>query len=210
MHGHTNVKILLNICDLSRHDCTFLCQVLLWRWLTGTETCSRITTWLYIILSNCSAVVGKHIVSSLTARNMDNFKCIKLNVVTVGRDRSLGIAICYGIDGPEIEYGWGRNFPHRSRPPASCTIVPTLFPGSKTTRTWHWLWTSTWRRGWRNSRAIPLFLVLVCSRVNFNFTWRHMFSETRPKHFGSECTMKDYVSSWKDSSYFPCHWSCPY
>jgi len=28
----------------------------------------------------------------------------------------LGMGICYGLDGAEIEYRWGRNFPHPSRP----------------------------------------------------------------------------------------------
>jgi hypothetical protein len=43
----------------------------------------------------------------------------------VGRDNSVGIAPRYGLDGPGIEFRWGRDFPHPSRPapgahPASC------------------------------------------------------------------------------------------
>jgi hypothetical protein len=30
---------------------------------------------------------------------------------TMGRDSSVGIATCYGLDGPVIEYRWGRDFP---------------------------------------------------------------------------------------------------
>ena len=37
-------------------------------------------------------------------------------VVVVGRDSSVGIATRYGLDGPEIEFRWGRDFPHPSRP----------------------------------------------------------------------------------------------
>ena len=28
----------------------------------------------------------------------------------------VGIATAYGLDGPGIEYQWGRDFPHLSRP----------------------------------------------------------------------------------------------
>jgi hypothetical protein len=36
----------------------------------------------------------------------------------VGRDKSVGIATRYGLDGPRIESRWGggRDFPHPSRP----------------------------------------------------------------------------------------------
>jgi hypothetical protein len=34
----------------------------------------------------------------------------------MGRDSSVGIATCYGLDGPGIESRWGRDFPHPSRP----------------------------------------------------------------------------------------------
>jgi hypothetical protein len=33
----------------------------------------------------------------------------------IGRNSSAGIATRYGLDGPEIELRWGRNFPHPSR-----------------------------------------------------------------------------------------------
>jgi len=36
--------------------------------------------------------------------------------VKVGRDSSVGIATGYGLDGPGIEFRWGRDFPHLSRP----------------------------------------------------------------------------------------------
>jgi len=43
------------------------------------------------------------------------------------RDSSVGIATRYGLDGQGIEYRWGRDFPHMSRPaseahPASYTM----------------------------------------------------------------------------------------
>ena len=33
----------------------------------------------------------------------------------MGRDSSVGIAARYGLDGPGIEFRWGRDFPHPSR-----------------------------------------------------------------------------------------------
>jgi hypothetical protein len=50
-------------------------------------------------------------------------------------DSSVGIATGYGLEGPRIESGWRRDFPHLSRPalahPASCTIGTGSFPGVK-------------------------------------------------------------------------------
>jgi hypothetical protein len=58
------------------------------------------------------------------------------NIAPMGRDSSVGIAARYGLDGPGIEFRWGRDFPHPSRPalrPTQHPIqwVPGLFPGGK-------------------------------------------------------------------------------
>jgi hypothetical protein len=42
----------------------------------------------------------------------------------VGRDSSVGIATRYGLDGPGIEFRWGRDFQHRSRPNLGPTQPP--------------------------------------------------------------------------------------
>ena len=42
----------------------------------------------------------------------------------MGRDSAVGIGTHYGMDGPGIEYWWGRDFLHRSRP----TLGPTQSP----------------------------------------------------------------------------------
>jgi len=54
--------------------------------------------------------------------------------VNVGRDSAVGIATRYGLDGPGIEFQWGRDFPPPSRPalgPTQCSIqlVPGLSRG---------------------------------------------------------------------------------
>jgi hypothetical protein len=36
--------------------------------------------------------------------------------VCMCRDSAVGIATCYGLDGPGIYSRWGRDFPHPSRP----------------------------------------------------------------------------------------------
>ena len=59
----------------------------------------------------------------------------------VARDSSVGIATCYGMDGPEIESRWGRDFPHSSRPALGPTHppvewIPSLFPDGKAAGAW--------------------------------------------------------------------------
>ena len=47
-----------------------------------------------------------------------------------GRDSSVGIATRYGLDGPEIECRWWRDFPHPSRPALGPTQPPVQWvPG---------------------------------------------------------------------------------
>ena len=41
-----------------------------------------------------------------------------------GRDRPVGITTRYGLDGPGIEFWWGRDFPHLSRPAPGPTKPP--------------------------------------------------------------------------------------
>ena len=46
-----------------------------------------------------------------------------LHVSTI--DSSVGIATRYELDGPGIEFRWGRDFPHLSRPALGSTQPPT-------------------------------------------------------------------------------------
>jgi hypothetical protein len=67
--------------------------------------------------------------------------CCVIPTNCTGRDSSVGIATRYGLDGPEIESRWGRDFPQPSRPALGPTQppvqwVPGLFPGSKAAGAW--------------------------------------------------------------------------
>jgi hypothetical protein len=53
-----------------------------------------------------------------------------LHAVQKGCDSSVGIATCYGLDGPGIESRWERVFPHSSRPVLGPNQPPILWvPG---------------------------------------------------------------------------------
>ena len=60
----------------------------------------------------------------------------------VGRDNSVSIATRYGLDCPGIEFRWGRDFSHPSRPALGTTQPPIqwvlVFPGFKTAGAWCW------------------------------------------------------------------------
>jgi hypothetical protein len=55
---------------------------------------------------------SKHIAHDCTKRSVftKQLLCLYLHLL-VGRDSSVGIATDYGLDGPEIEFRWGRDFP---------------------------------------------------------------------------------------------------
>jgi hypothetical protein len=77
----------------------------------------------------------KNVIESLQGRNhiedpSANWRIILQFVLKkkVGRDTSVSIAIRYGLDSPEIESRWGRNFPH---PSSLLYIKCRIFPGGK-------------------------------------------------------------------------------
>jgi hypothetical protein len=64
-----------------------------------------------------------------------------LLVKYVGQDSSVGIATRYGLNGPEIESRWGRDFSQPSIPALGPTQppiqwVPGVFPGGKAAGVW--------------------------------------------------------------------------
>jgi hypothetical protein len=44
--------------------------------------------------------------------------------ISVSRDSVVGIATRYGLDGPDIDSRWRRNFPHPSRPALTPAQTP--------------------------------------------------------------------------------------
>ena len=105
------------------------------------------------------------------------------SLLFLSRNSSVGIATGYGLDGPEIESRWGRNFRHLSRPTLRPTQppvqwVPGLARGHRavgglmlTPHPLLVLWS-------RKSRAIPLLplwalrsvqSLSACTRVHFTF-----------------------------------------
>jgi hypothetical protein len=62
-------------------------------------------------------------------------------IVVVGRDTSVGIANCQGLDGPGIESQCGQDFLHHFRPALGPTQPPTqwvlsFFPWGKVALAW--------------------------------------------------------------------------
>ena len=60
---------------------------------------------------------------------------------SAGRDSSVGIADRFGQGGLGIEFWWGRNLSHQSRPAVEPTQppiqwAPVLFPGVKAAGVW--------------------------------------------------------------------------
>ena len=95
-----------------------------------------------MVYHNHTSAVTATTTTTITTTNTLLVSCYHSNTFTgVGRDSAVGIATRYGLDGPEIESRWGRNFPHLFRlalGPNQHPIqwVPGLFPGGKAVGEW--------------------------------------------------------------------------
>ena len=121
------------------------------------------------------------------------FLNIVFSVENRGRDCSVGIPTRYGLDGPGIEYRWGRVFrtcPDQPwGPPSLLYNGYRAFPGGKAVWELRLPPTTILRRGSRKRRAIhllPLWDLVACYRVKFTllyFTslcWQHKYqSDTK-------------------------------
>jgi hypothetical protein len=103
---------------------------------------------------------------------------ILLHLNQGGRDRAVGIATSYILDGPDIESRWELNYPHASRPSVGTNQLPMQrvmgISRSYSVRGVALTTNPILRRGWRKSRAkhlLPLWSFKVCSGVNFNFNF---------------------------------------
>jgi len=104
---------------------------------------------------------------------------VDTSVINVDRDSSVGIVTRYGLDGPGIEYRWGRGEILHTRPDRPCSPPSLLnnwfrsFPGVKQ------LGLSVDQpspssaevkeRVKLNLYPSPLWAFMTCSRVNFKF-----------------------------------------
>ena len=82
-------------------------------------------------------------------------------------------------------------------------LVLGLFREGKATGAWCWPPTPIWRRGWRKSRAIPLFPVWVfmaCSTVTFTYTCYYRYLNCRTAQVWAMLTHNKfsplYVRPW--------------
>jgi hypothetical protein len=91
-------------------------ELLMWNLVVHEGT---IRLWR-IIVSNKSAASHLHYSINL----------LTTEIQCCGPGSVDGIATAYGLDGPEIESRWGRDFPHLSRPTLSPTQPPVKWvPG---------------------------------------------------------------------------------
>jgi hypothetical protein len=82
--------------------------------------------WLFLL--NHTAMHGSiNIKSYSLSSTIISLYCFSSSIQCTleGRNSSVGIATCYGLDGPEIESRWGRDFSHTSRPALGPTQPPT-------------------------------------------------------------------------------------
>ena len=101
----------------------------------AVPTAARYSAIIWPLLYLRSSVITEQLCTVLVHRHTSSvlFRVSTLseqNSTIVGRDSSVGIATRYGLDGPEIEFRWGRDFPHTSRPALGPIQPPILWvPG---------------------------------------------------------------------------------
>jgi hypothetical protein len=95
----------------------------------------------------------------------------------MGRVWEAGIAIRYGLDGPEIESRWWRNFRYPSRPnlgPTQPTVwVSDPFPGGKATGAWSWPPTTQNRTSLKSLslEILSCFMQVISYKYFYKASW---------------------------------------
>jgi hypothetical protein len=149
--GHTSIHVTSRAhCRFQEPEMRFFFKIFKLKLFMNIETCPSeirfiLTPLPFMHFSTFqSAIVTKHGVCakqpSIKARRRSKWRRPKNNTVTVitnvGRDRSVGTATCYGLDGPGLQSRWGARFssPVQTGPavhPASYTKCTASFPGIK-------------------------------------------------------------------------------
>ena len=98
----------------------------------NTSLAHRLQSYLTLLTSNFAVRIHSisfyvHTYSIYTHDKPNSFNLVRdtphsymiikyVYIYTVSRDSSVGIATRYRLEGPGIEFGWGRDFPHLFRP----------------------------------------------------------------------------------------------
>jgi hypothetical protein len=90
-------------------------SVVLYRCLIIYRTCNSLCIPICV-----GFVVNQFVQTIFFSPNNSGFPCQH----NVDRDSSVGIGTSCGLDGPEIESRWGRDFPYPSRPALGPTQLP--------------------------------------------------------------------------------------
>jgi len=112
-------------------------------WLSSLAVGSHICT-LRIFYKNYTIIQTRYIcvpLISISQRAAPEQMILLALLYSVGRDSSVGVATCYGMDGSGIESRWGgeifRTRPHRPwGPPSLLCNGYRVFPGGKAAGAW--------------------------------------------------------------------------
>jgi hypothetical protein len=102
------------------------------------KSLSNLKSSVNVLKCKDDTAVAEMLCTGLNYWTVGEQECEELTIMDLtslnwGRDSSVGIATRFGLDGPGIEFRWGRGFPHPSRPahPAPYTMGTGSFPGVK-------------------------------------------------------------------------------
>ena len=93
-----------------------------------------------VVATSVEVAFGHEVCLSFFCKTFVRTTVVAVNIFG-GLDSSVGTATRWGVDGPGIEFRWGKDFSHPSRPALGPTLSPIqgvsgLFPGGKAAVAW--------------------------------------------------------------------------